>query len=142
MSGNCANGPTCRITALSLNVVAWCWEKAADRHLVVVNLSEVRSQALIKLPWTELAGHSWRLTDPLQQTAFERSGDELRESGLYVDLEPWGYHLLNVRVIDVATCLGDFLTVGAHFYVAHSERKRDDMQGMPTSENRLIEERR
>jgi hypothetical protein len=81
----------------SPNVVAWCWEKAADGHLVVVNLSEVRSQALIKLPWTELAGHSWRLTDPLQQTAFERSGDELRESGLYVDLEPWGYHLLSAE---------------------------------------------
>ncbi len=79
------------------NVVAWCWEKAADRHLIVVNLSEVRSQALIKLPWTDLAGRSWRLTDPLQQTVFERAGDELRESGLYVDLEPWGYHLLSAE---------------------------------------------
>ncbi len=29
--------------------------------------------------------------------------------------------------------LGDFLTVGAYFYFAHSEKKRDDMQGMPTS---------
>jgi hypothetical protein len=81
----------------SPNVVAWCWEKAADRHLIVVNLSEVRSQSLIKLPWTGLTGHSWRLTDSLQQTAFERSSDELREGGLYVDLEPWGYHLFSAE---------------------------------------------
>jgi hypothetical protein len=81
----------------SPNVVAWCWEKAADRHLIVVNLSELRSQALIKLPWTELAGHSWRLTDPLQQTVFDRAGDELQAVGLYVDLDAWGYHVLNVE---------------------------------------------
>jgi glycosidase len=81
----------------SANVVAWCWEKTADRHLIVVNLSEVRSQSLIKLPWTGLTGHSWRLTDSLQQTAFERSSDELREGGLYVDLEPWGYHLFSAE---------------------------------------------
>ena len=77
-----------------LNVVAWCWEKAVDRHLIVVNLSEVRSQARVKLPWADLAGRSWRLTDPLRQMVFERAGDELREAGLYVDLEPWGYHVL------------------------------------------------
>lgn len=79
------------------NVVAWCWEKAAERHLIVVNLSEVRSQARITLPWADLASRSWRLTDPLQLTVFERAGDELRDAGLYVDLEPWGYHVLGAE---------------------------------------------
>ena len=80
-----------------MNLVAWCWEKAADRHLIVVNLSDVRSQARIKLPWADLAGRAWHLTDPLQQEVFERAGDELREPGLYVDLEPWGYHVLSAE---------------------------------------------
>ena len=80
-----------------MNVVAWCWEEAADRHLIVVNLSEIRSQARVKPPWADLAGRSWRLTDPLQQVVFERAGDELRDAGLYVDLEPWGYHLLSAE---------------------------------------------
>jgi hypothetical protein len=80
-----------------MNVVAWCWEKAEDRHLIVVNLSDVRSQARVKLPWTDLAGRVWRLNDPLQQTIFDRAGDELQESGLYVDLEAWGSHVLNVE---------------------------------------------
>jgi hypothetical protein len=69
-----------------LNIVAWCWEKAADRHLIVVNLSETRSQARVKLPWTNLAGRSWRLTDPLQAKVFERAGDELREAGAILQL--------------------------------------------------------
>jgi hypothetical protein len=80
-----------------MNVVAWCWEKAEDRHLIVVNLSDVRSQARVKLPWMDLAGRVWRLNDPLQQIIFDRAGDELQESGLYVDLEAWGSHVLNVE---------------------------------------------
>jgi glycosidase len=79
------------------NVVAWCWEKAAERHIIIVNLSEVRSQARVKLPWADLAGRSWRLTDPLQSAVFERAGDELRDEGLYVDLEPWGYHVFGAE---------------------------------------------
>jgi hypothetical protein len=78
----------------SLNVVAWCWQHGAGRHVIVVNLSAVRSQAQVRLPWGDLAGRSWRLTDPLQKTAYDRAGDELQGSGLYVDLEPWGFHLL------------------------------------------------
>ncbi|HYM88583.1 MAG TPA: hypothetical protein VES92_05635, partial [Nitrospiraceae bacterium] len=44
----------------------------------------------VRLPWVDLAGRSWRLTDPLQVTAYDRAGDELQESGCYADLEPWG----------------------------------------------------
>ncbi len=80
-----------------LNVVAWCWhiEGEAERHLIVVNLSAIRSQAQVRLPWTEVSGRFWQLTDPLQKTAFDRASDELQASGLHVDLEPWGYHLLH-----------------------------------------------
>jgi len=78
-----------------MNMVAWCWQKGSDRHLIVVNLSGVRSQTRVRLPWVDLAGRSWRLTDPLQMTVYDRAGDELRESGFYVDLEPWNYHVLH-----------------------------------------------
>jgi hypothetical protein len=81
----------------SMNIVAWCWEKAADRHLIIVNLSDVHSQCRVKLPWTDLAGRSWRLTDPLQAKVFDRAGDELQGAGLYVDLEPWGYHVFGAE---------------------------------------------
>jgi hypothetical protein len=30
---------------------------------------------------------------PLPGEVYDRSGNEMRDSGLYVDLEPWGYHV-------------------------------------------------
>ena len=79
------------------NVVAWCWEKGSDRHLIVVNLSETRAQAQVKWPWSGFAGRQWRLIDPVRTVVFERAGDELHDSGLYVDLEPYGFHLLKIE---------------------------------------------
>jgi hypothetical protein len=66
--------------------------------LIVVNLSGVRSQTQVKLPWGDLAGRTCRLTDPLQATAYDRTGDDL-QAGLFVDLEPWGYHVLHCECI-------------------------------------------
>jgi hypothetical protein len=79
------------------NVVAWCWAKGSDRHLIVVNLSDTGAQARVVWPWPGFAGRRWRLSDPVQTVMFERSGDELERSGLYVDLEPYGFHFLKIE---------------------------------------------
>ena len=84
------------------NLLTWSWTGeggSADdggRHVVVVNLSGLPSQGRIPLGLDGLAGHGWRLTDLLDDRVFERDGDELAATGLYVDLPPWGYHLLAV----------------------------------------------
>ena len=77
-----------------LNLVAWCWSPGEERYLVVVNLSEYRSQAQIHLPWDNLAGRTWQLTDVLNGDEFERDGDQMRSTGLYVDLSAWRFHFL------------------------------------------------
>ena len=74
------------------NVVAWSWSKGDDRYLIVVNLSDGTAQARVKLSWENLGGTTWHLTDPLSGADYERSGDDVLSSGLYVDLGPWGYH--------------------------------------------------
>jgi hypothetical protein len=76
------------------NLVAWCWRGAEQRHLIVVNLSESRSQGLVLVPWSDVAGRIWQLTDVLSGERFERQGQELLNPGLYVDLEPWAHHFL------------------------------------------------
>ena len=78
-----------------MNLVAWCWRKGEERRMVVVNLSDARSQGRVQVPWGDLAGRSWRLTDALSESVYERDGDEMRKIGLYVDLEGWAYHLLS-----------------------------------------------
>jgi hypothetical protein len=77
-----------------LNLVAWCWRKDEAYCLIVVNLSPQRSQALVRLPWLELAGRRWSLRDELSGGTFERDGSEMLQPGLYVDLEGWASHFL------------------------------------------------
>jgi len=79
-----------------LNVLAWCWAKGDERQLVVVNFRQEASQARVHVPWDELRGKSWRLFDALSGEAYDRSGDEMRDVGLYVDLGPWQCHLFRV----------------------------------------------
>jgi hypothetical protein len=79
------------------HVIAWSWEHGDDRYLIAVNLSDGSAQARVSIPWDEVAGHMWVLFDTLHGGAFDRSGDELASSGLYVDLGPWGSHLFECQ---------------------------------------------
>jgi hypothetical protein len=81
------------------NILTWRWVKDEDRYLIVINFSDITSQAQVQVPWDELRGRTWRLIDALSGETFDRSGDEMRDSGLYVDLGPWKCHLLQVRAL-------------------------------------------
>lgn len=81
-----------------MNLVAWCWNQSESHYLIVVNLSEDQSQARIHLPWDNLAGRTWQLTDVLNGNVFQRDGDEMHLSGLYVDLPAWRFHFLHSQL--------------------------------------------
>ncbi|WP_436533068.1 alpha-amylase [Actinoplanes sp. HUAS TT8] len=72
------------------DLLAWAWDDA----VVVVNFADHPSQGRIFLPWPDLPGRAWRLTDRLDGRVFERSGAELADAGLFIDLPPWGTHVL------------------------------------------------
>jgi uncharacterized membrane protein len=42
----------------------------------------------VRLPWSDLDGRTWLLTDRLSGERFERAGDELARAGLLVALKP------------------------------------------------------
>ncbi|MFG2652020.1 alpha-amylase family glycosyl hydrolase [Streptomyces sp. NPDC048436] len=77
-------------------LIASCSTGPAGRFLTVVNLSGRQAQARIPLNWPELGTGSWELTGLIDDIRYERSGADLLGSGLYVDLPPWGNHLLSV----------------------------------------------
>jgi len=77
-----------------LNLVAWSWTHEDTHRLIVVNLSDQPSQGRIKIPAPALAGRTWRMTDELSGTVYEREGNELQQDGLYVELDAWGVHVL------------------------------------------------
>jgi hypothetical protein len=83
------------------NLLAWCWKGAGERLLVIVNLSDTQAQGRVRLLWEDLRGRDWRMTDHFTGEAYERSGKEMADSGLYVNLLPWGFHVLTRwQVID------------------------------------------
>ncbi|HSR12478.1 MAG TPA: alpha-amylase family glycosyl hydrolase, partial [Thermodesulfobacteriota bacterium] len=77
-----------------LNLVAWCWEGGRERYLVIVNLSGTKSQGKVRVPREDLKGRTCALRDLFSGAVYDRRGDEIFDSGLYVDLEPWGFHFL------------------------------------------------
>lgn len=79
------------------NLVTWTWTKDEERILIVVNLSDSTAQGQVRLPWSDLSGKTLRLVDLLSEVTYERSGDQLQENGLYVDLTGWNYHLLEIH---------------------------------------------
>jgi glycosidase len=79
------------------NLVAWCWAKDDDRRLIVVNLSDNAVQAQVQVPWEDVHGASWKLTDAFSGTSYDREGEEMNAPGLYIEAEPWGYFFFQCK---------------------------------------------
>jgi len=73
------------------NLLTWAWQKDPERCLIAVNFSDHPIQARVRFPWADIGGGTWRLTEAFSGAECERQGDELAQSGLYVELVPWGY---------------------------------------------------
>jgi hypothetical protein len=77
--------------------VAFTWEAAGgQRVLVAVNFAPNRSQCYLRLPYAGLGGRRWRLQDLTGDATYERDGDELIAPGLYLDVDPWQYHVFQL----------------------------------------------
>ena len=73
-------------------LVAWTWVTNDDRYLIIVNLSDHNVQARVVVPWEDAGGDTWRLADTLSNATYDRSGDEMQDQGLYVELGPWDHN--------------------------------------------------
>ena len=82
------------------NLVAWSWVKDNDRRLIAVNLSDSAVQARVRVPWEEVRGESWHLVDALSDAAYDRDGNEMAASGLYIELQPWSYCFFQYHLAD------------------------------------------
>jgi len=81
------------------NILAWCWKKDSERWLIVINFRQESAQARVHVPWDDLSGKEWRLHDLLTGESYYRSGSDIQDAGLYVDLGPWKCHLFQARVL-------------------------------------------
>jgi hypothetical protein len=82
------------------NLVAWSWVMDNDRRLIVVSLAEHAVQARVLVPWEEIRGATWRLTDAFSGWSCNRDGNEMVATGLYVELEAWGFYFFQILRAD------------------------------------------
>jgi glycosidase len=68
-------------------IVAWCWNKDAERHLIIVNLSGREARGQVRWPRDEPFSGLW--SDLFNGKVLEAGHD-----GLSVDLPAWGFHFL------------------------------------------------
>jgi glycosidase len=80
----------------SQDLVAWGRRTGAERYLMAVNLSDMSAQGLVRLPWDDLHGKTWRLVDDFTRESLERDGGQMVDSGLDVSLEPWGFRFWKI----------------------------------------------
>jgi hypothetical protein len=79
--------------------IAHSWRGPAhERVVVAVNYAPHPSQCYLDLPFPEIKDRPVRLEDALSLARYDRDGNELFERGLYLDLQPWSYHVFDLEV--------------------------------------------
>ena len=83
------------------NFVIVQWQKQAPQFdLVAVNLAPHRSQCYAPLTVEHLASHNWAMKDLLGEERYKRSGDDLQNQGLYLDLPAHGAQLFHFEPVN------------------------------------------
>ena len=81
--------------------VAHAWRGlGGDRLLIAVNYAPHPSQCYVDLPFLELRHRSVVFQDLLSPACYRREGNEVLERGLYLDLQPWSYHVFDLKTYD------------------------------------------
>jgi hypothetical protein len=81
------------------NMIVFSWTAGERRLLVAVNYAPVAGQCYVTLDLPGLAGATFALRDLTGEAQYERRGDGLGTSGLYLDMPPWGYHVFEMARI-------------------------------------------
>jgi hypothetical protein len=64
-----------------------------------VNYAPNQSQCYVRLPFEQIRGQKVRLHDLMGSVIYQRDGNDLLSTGLYLDLSAWGYHVFRVETV-------------------------------------------
>ena len=78
--------------------VAHSWRgSSGERMLIAVNYAPHPSQCYLDVPFPEIKNRSVRFKDALSSACYIREGNEVLGRGLYLDLQPWTYHVFDLE---------------------------------------------
>ena len=73
------------------------WQAGERRLLVAVNYGAVAGAGLRRAPgMSGLRGETFTLVDLLGDARYDRSGDDIADGRLYLDMPPWGYNVFEL----------------------------------------------
>ena len=82
-------------------LLAYGWNQQEEFRLIVINLTSMWSNGVINVfGWEGLSGHYWRIYDVLTSVCLYRSGDDLLQNGLRLDLEVYQSHVFRFERLD------------------------------------------
>ncbi len=79
------------------NIISYQWWTNKDRLLIVVNYSLNSSKAHLIIENIDFGQFNWKFTDLLTSNEYFYKGKDLRENGLYIELESWNSHIFRVE---------------------------------------------
>lgn len=78
--------------------IAFLWTRMdGDRVLVTVNYSPHDGQCYIRIPLPDASKRYCKLQDLMSVIAYERDGKEMESRGLYLDMQPWQFHVFELN---------------------------------------------
>ena len=77
-------------------LIASSWQSGERRLLIAVNYGPSQAQGYIAAEMSGLRGRAFTLVDLLGDARYTRTGDDLANGRLYVDMPPWGYNIFDL----------------------------------------------
>jgi hypothetical protein len=72
------------------------WQSGEKRLLIAVNYGPSRAQGYVGTDMSGLRGRGFTLVDLMGEARYPRSGDDLADGRLYLDMAPWGYNVFEL----------------------------------------------
>jgi hypothetical protein len=79
------------------NIIAYQWILIDQYLIIVVNYSLMKSRAHIKMGNIDYGTFKWKFNDLLNNKEYNYKGQDLKDYGLYVELDDWKAHVFEVR---------------------------------------------
>ncbi|MFX1360433.1 MAG: hypothetical protein ACFFB1_17180, partial [Promethearchaeota archaeon] len=79
------------------NIIAYQWWTDKERLLIVVNYSIRSSKAHVVLKELDYGISNWSFIDLFNQKEYSYKGQDLKENGLYTELEAWKGHIFQIK---------------------------------------------
>lgn len=82
--------------------VAFEWDLCGTTMVVVINYASNQSQCYLRLPLSAHSQSVVRFADSTSQAVYDRGSADLGEKGLYLDMEPWQFHVFTLSSTNLA----------------------------------------